>query len=343
MRRTLATGLYLMPIVIIFTFGVLVVGSQAMFGSDDPGLLHSLDVWLAESGLVAPTETSPPTASPTAGATRTQFVPLAPPAQHADQAGQPDTPTTSPTPTASPSETASSTPTPTETPSETPTETPTATPTDTPTSTLTATFTPSTTPTHTPPPAPTATRTPRPPTATFTPSATTTPSGPVDSPTPSLTPSPGPSLTPSSTPTESACTIVLNTGFESQVANLINGARQDAGLAALNPQSQLRAAARVQATDMACNHFTGHTGSDGSSVRDRVEAQGYSWSWIGENFYVTHDTVNGPQTAFNWWMNSTPHRNNILGASYTEFGVGYVYGPDSDFGGYFVVVFARPR
>ncbi|MGA9191794.1 MAG: CAP domain-containing protein, partial [Anaerolineales bacterium] len=146
---------------------------------------------------------------------------------------------------------------------------------------------------------------------------------------------------PSATP--SSCAIVLNTGFEGQVASLINGARDDHGLGALSVQSQLRAAARVQATDMACNHFTGHTGSDGSSVRDRVEAQGYSWSWIGENFYVTHDTVTGPQTAFNWWMNSTPHRENILGASYTEFGVGYVYGPDSDYGGYFVVVFARPK
>jgi uncharacterized protein YkwD len=146
---------------------------------------------------------------------------------------------------------------------------------------------------------------------------------------------------PSSTPT--TCTTQLNTGFEATVESLINGARSDNGLAPLAPQSQLRAAARVQATDMACNGFLGHTGSDGSNVGQRVNAQGYDWSWIGENYMVTSDTTNGPYTAFNWWMNSTPHRNNILGAAYTEFGVGYIYAPDSAHRGYFVVVFARPR
>jgi uncharacterized protein YkwD len=131
----------------------------------------------------------------------------------------------------------------------------------------------------------------------------------------------------------------LNAGYETQIENLINGARQSNGLAALSPQSQLRAAARVHAADMACNGFTSHTGSDGSSVRDRVERQGYSWSWIGENYMVTGS---GPQAAFDWWMNSSAHRNNILGASYTEFGVGFVSSPDASFGGYYVVVFARP-
>jgi uncharacterized protein YkwD len=131
----------------------------------------------------------------------------------------------------------------------------------------------------------------------------------------------------------------LNTGYEATIEGLINGARDDNGLSPLSPQSQLRAAARVQAADMACNHFTGHTGSDGSSVRDRVEAQGYSWSWIGENYMITSS---GPQAAFNWWMNSEPHRNNILGSAYTEFGVGYIYSDEADYGGYYVVVFARP-
>lgn len=136
-----------------------------------------------------------------------------------------------------------------------------------------------------------------------------------------------------------SCEYVLNSGHEDQVVQLINSERQSRGLHAYRVQSQLRAAARVQAADMACNHFTGHTGSDGSSVRDRVERQGYSWSWIGENYMVSTD----PNRAFNWWMNSGPHTANILSPNYTEFGVGYVYSGESDYGGYFVVVFARPR
>ena len=99
--------------------------------------------------------------------------------------------------------------------------------------------------------------------------------------------------------------------------------------------------ARSKCGDLTCSRPV-HTGSDGSSVRDRVEAQGYSWSWIGENFYVTSNTTNGAQVAFDWWMNSTPHRNNLLSPNYTQFGVGYIYDAESDHGGYFVVVFARP-
>jgi uncharacterized protein YkwD len=346
LRRTVVTGLALMPIVIFFTFGLLVVSTHAMFGGQDPGLFKAVDALMVQAGLIDPTAFPTATVIPSATPLPTEYVP---PTQKdfAPAAGLPDTATASPSPTASLTPSVTPTPTDTSTPTDTPTLT--YTPTDTPTPTWTPSITPSSTPTRTNTPWPTWTpsHTPVPP--THTPRPTDTPSGPTLTPSLTLTPSPtlsptiGPSPTPIPTDTPSACSIVLNTGFEAQVADLINGARRDNGLAALSIQSQLRAAARVQATDMACNHFTGHTGSDGSTVRDRVEAQGYSWSWIGENFYVTHDTVTGPQTAFNWWMNSTPHRENILGSAYTQFGVGYIYGPDSDFGGYFVVVFARPR
>jgi uncharacterized protein YkwD len=120
---------------------------------------------------------------------------------------------------------------------------------------------------------------------------------------------------------------------------MLNHQRHLQGLHALTVRSALRAAARAQGADMACNHFTGHTGSDGSSVADRVEAQGYHWTWIGENYMVTGG---GPEVAVDWWMNSTPHRNNILSPNYTEFGVGFVTSPQADHGGYYVVVFARP-
>jgi uncharacterized protein YkwD len=105
-------------------------------------------------------------------------------------------------------------------------------------------------------------------------------------------------------------------------------------------QSQLQAAARIHSADMACNNFVSHTGSDGSSVRDRVERQGYSWSWIGENIYVTSNTSSSaPQQVFDWWMNSTPHRANLMSPNYTEIGIGYRYANGR---GAFTAVFARP-
>jgi uncharacterized protein YkwD len=144
---------------------------------------------------------------------------------------------------------------------------------------------------------------------------------------------------PTIAPTVSTCDASVNASVEDQVIALINAERVAQGFATYSVDSRLTAAARVQGTDMACNHFTSHTGSDGSTVRDRVARQGYTWSWIGENYYAGHG---GAQTAFDWWMNSTPHRNNLLSPNYTQFGVGYVYDADSDFGGYFMVVFAKP-
>jgi uncharacterized protein YkwD len=64
----------------------------------------------------------------------------------------------------------------------------------------------------------------------------------------------------------------------------------------------------VPAINRACRPFTSHTGSEGSSVADRVEEQVYAWSWISDNPYVTGDAANGAPTAFDKWMNSAPQR-----------------------------------
>jgi len=123
---------------------------------------------------------------------------------------------------------------------------------------------------------------------------------------------------------------------------LINQARTDQGLATLTLRSPLTAAARVHSADMACNNFISHTGSDGSRPADRVAAQGYSFTWIGENIYAGGGSNNTPERAFEWWMNSTPHRNNILGPNYQSIGIGYQYSSESQYGGHFTLVFTRP-
>ena len=91
---------------------------------------------------------------------------------------------------------------------------------------------------------------------------------------------------------------------------------------------------------MACNDFFSHTGSDGSTVAMRVAAQGYSASRVGENIYAGSSA--SPQSAFDWWMNSAPHRANLLNANYIDIGIGYIYEPNSPYKGYFTAVFARP-
>jgi uncharacterized protein YkwD len=151
-----------------------------------------------------------------------------------------------------------------------------------------------------------------------------------------------PSNTPAPTNTSapSGCSPSGNASYEATLIGLINDARQAQGLHPLTQQNQLSAAARLHSDDMACNDFISHTGSDGSSPADRVTDQGYSYSWVGENIFAGSSS---PQTAFDWWMNSEPHRNNILHSSYTEIGIGYSYLEDSRYHTHYTAVFARPR
>ncbi len=94
---------------------------------------------------------------------------------------------------------------------------------------------------------------------------------------------------------------------------------------------------------MACNDFIDHAGSDGSTWFDRVSAQGYTYAYASENIYVGDPAFGGtPQGAFEWWMNSQVHRDNILYPDVSEIGVGYVFRPGSTYGGYYTLVFAKP-
>ena len=68
---------------------------------------------------------------------------------------------------------------------------------------------------------------------------------------------------------------------------------------------------------MLINDFQSHTGSNGSSVSDRVEDAGYEGS-AGENIHTTHGAFNAVQA----WMNSAGHRENLLNPSHEEIGVG---------------------
>jgi len=165
---------------------------------------------------------------------------------------------------------------------------------------------------------------------------------------PSAAPPAGSSV--SSTPTVPSPTLITPSAFydcpatgrsdyETAVIALVNSARAAHGLPSLTPQTQLTAAAREHNFDMACNNFASHTGSDGSTLRERVGRQGYTFSWIGENYYVGHVD---PQSAFSWWMNSTPHRDNILNVHYSQIGVGYAWDASSPYGGYYTIDFGHP-
>jgi uncharacterized protein YkwD len=77
-------------------------------------------------------------------------------------------------------------------------------------------------------------------------------------------------------------------------------------------------AAQRHSDDMANNDFFSHTGSDGTTVGDRLTATGYVWRTVGENiaagFFSAESVVQG-------WLDSDGHCANIMNANFREMAI----------------------
>ncbi|MBD2025735.1 CAP domain-containing protein [Leptolyngbya sp. FACHB-711] len=104
------------------------------------------------------------------------------------------------------------------------------------------------------------------------------------------------------------------------VLDITNQYRAQAGLSPLRWNSVLTATALAHSQDMALNDFFGHTGSNGSSLFDRLRAAGYGYDSAGENVAAGYAT---PENVVQAWMQSSGHRANILNPELTELGVGF--------------------
>lgn len=69
---------------------------------------------------------------------------------------------------------------------------------------------------------------------------------------------------------------------------------------------------------MARNGFFSHVSSSGETVLRRVRRQGYDACFVAENIALGQQSQ---AAALDSWMNSTPHRKNILSSRTTEFGI----------------------
>lgn len=102
-----------------------------------------------------------------------------------------------------------------------------------------------------------------------------------------------------------------------QLADLLNAERVRRGLPALAWHGQVAAAAASHSSDMAANQFMSHTGSDGSNTGTRLERAGFTWGAWAENVGAGYPDA---AAMFRGWMDSPPHRSNMLG-SYRYVGV----------------------
>lgn len=107
---------------------------------------------------------------------------------------------------------------------------------------------------------------------------------------------------------------------ERRVLDLMNADRRQAGLAPLTLNPNLEQAARNYATTLARidgGAQLSHT-IDGTDPGTRARQAGYRWTAIGENIAYNYPDA---QTAMTGWMNSPPHRKNILNPTFQQVGI----------------------
>ncbi|TYZ66424.1 hypothetical protein PybrP1_010305 [[Pythium] brassicae (nom. inval.)] len=116
----------------------------------------------------------------------------------------------------------------------------------------------------------------------------------------------------------------------------VNAERAAAGRPPLCINKKLQAAAQQHSDDMANNNFMSHTGSNGSTMSNRITAQDFGWSAIAENVAAGQVDV---ASVVKSWMSSDGHKANILG-DYKFFGMGYAFCTSSTYKHYWTQDFA---
>jgi uncharacterized protein YkwD len=114
-----------------------------------------------------------------------------------------------------------------------------------------------------------------------------------------------------------------------EVLNQINATRAANGCGALAANPQLTASAARHANDMLVNGVQAHTGSDGSSLVQRVTDAGYTpYAKLGEVVFSGTGSAGTPAAAVAWWMNSPGHRAIITDCGLTDAGFSAVNNGD---------------
>lgn len=121
--------------------------------------------------------------------------------------------------------------------------------------------------------------------------------------------------------TTASQTVSANSSVPSRILDLVNRERAANGLKALTLDTSLSYVAQAKAEDMQQRGYFSHTSPTYGSPFDMMRSFGISYRSAGENIAKGQKTPEAVMTA---WMNSSGHRKNILGSSYTKLGVGYV-------------------
>jgi uncharacterized protein YkwD len=116
----------------------------------------------------------------------------------------------------------------------------------------------------------------------------------------------------------------------------INDLRAQNKLAPLSWNAQLAAAAQRHSQDMAKTGNLSHTGSDGTTPEQRMQAAGYTGGTGEEALYGGRVTLDD---AWYYWTTDRGHANMLLKPEYTAVGIAVVNVADRS---YYTIDFGKP-
>jgi uncharacterized protein YkwD len=116
--------------------------------------------------------------------------------------------------------------------------------------------------------------------------------------------------------------------LQSALAEKVNALRAAHGLSTLRVVTSLRSAATFHSTEMAKVGYFGHNSANGNSFAKRVAGHytpsGYRRWAVGENLVYGSPDLGAAQ-ALKLWLNSAPHRQNLLDPRWRDIGLSAVH------------------
>ena len=110
---------------------------------------------------------------------------------------------------------------------------------------------------------------------------------------------------------------------EQETLNLINEYRKQNNLKELKPLSNLQNVAKLKAEDLVKNNYFAHTSPNLGTPFEMLEQNGVEYTIAGENLA---GNIN-PSKAVDAWINSPPHKKNILESKFEYTGVCVIESP----------------
>lgn len=120
-----------------------------------------------------------------------------------------------------------------------------------------------------------------------------------------------------------------------ELLNLINNEREKNGLIKLQVLPRLQEIAMIKSEDMVKNNYFSHESPNYGNPFDMMKNFGITYKTAGENI-AGNSSIEG---AFNSWLSSENHKQNILSTAYNYIGIGI--SPSEKYGYIIVTMFIR--